>query len=81
MLISSLTVFLKHKVLSASPLTDLSIRYPPAVYVNIFSHSFKHKVSMLTSPLTVLGIIYPPAVYVNCSSHSFKHKISINSLC
>jgi hypothetical protein len=28
-----------------SPLTDLSIRYPPAVYVNISSHRFKHKIS------------------------------------
>jgi hypothetical protein len=28
-----------------APLTVLNIRYPPVVYVNISSHSFKHKVS------------------------------------
>jgi hypothetical protein len=26
-------------------LTVLNIRYPPAIYVNISSHSFKHKIA------------------------------------
>jgi hypothetical protein len=32
-------------VMLAAPLTVLSIRYPPVVYVSSPSHSFKHKVS------------------------------------
>jgi hypothetical protein len=48
-----------------SPLTVLSIRYPPVVYVN--------------SPLTVLSIIYPPVVIDgHLMFKTFRGAININ---
>jgi hypothetical protein len=41
-----------------APLTVLSIRYPPVVYVSRPSHSFTHKVSMLKTVRGAANINY-----------------------